>query len=86
MSRQINRSQNSSNIIKYPNTPNTNNSTTKYEQINLNYRPSDIGNVYPKCTSGRTSFGNKIRRLTDNTYIYIIYIIIYYIYTKLRHM
>ena len=41
------------------------------KKINLNYRPSDLGNVYPKSTSGRapgTSFGNKIRIFTDNIY------------------
>ena len=38
----------------------------------LNYRPSDLRNVCPKsgeCTSGKASFGNKIRRFTDNIYI-----------------
>ena len=43
---------------------------------------SDLRNVFPKCTSGRSSFGNKIRRFTDNMYIYNIYYNILYIYTK----
>ena len=56
--------------------PTPNKNTTKYEQINLNYRklPSYLGNVSPKRTSGRapgTSFGHKIRIFTDNMYIYI---------------
>ena len=53
-------------------TPNPNNITTKYEKINLNDRPSYLGNVLPKRKSGRepgTSFGNKIRIFTDNIYI-----------------
>ena len=39
-----------------------------------NYRPSDLGNVYPTRASGRVpgiSFGNKIIRFTENMYIYI---------------
>ena len=48
------------------------------KKINLNYRPSDLGNVCPKRTSacldgkhhGRPSFGNKIKIFTDNMYIY----------------
>ena len=51
--------------------PNRNNSITKYEKINLNYRSSDLGKVCPKRTSGRASFENKIRRFTNNMYIYI---------------
>ena len=57
----------SNNIIKYP----TNPKPKQYEQINLNYRPSDIRNICPKHTSDRASLGNKIRRFTDNMYIYI---------------
>ena len=30
---------------------------------------SDLGNVCPKYTSGRTPFGNKLRRCTYNMYI-----------------
>ena len=53
--------------------PNPNNSTKKYEQLNINYRPSDLGDVCPKRinTCGRapgTSFGHQIRRFTDNMY------------------
>ena len=33
------------NYLSIQPTPNPNNSTTKYEKINLNYRPSDLGNV-----------------------------------------
>ena len=43
---------------------------------------SDLGNVCPKYTSGRTSFENKLRIFTYNMYIYIIFIIIYYIYIQ----
>ena len=55
-------------------TPNPNNNTTKYEKINFNYRQSYFGNMSPKRTSGRAtgiSFGNNIRRFSDNMYIYI---------------
>ena len=44
------------------------------KKINLNDRPYYLGNVYHKRASGRApaiSFGNKIRRFTDNMYIYI---------------
>ena len=42
------------------------------KKINLNYRPSDLGNVYPKRTSGRASFVNKIRIFLF-FYIFIVY-------------
>ena len=58
------------NYLSIQPTPNPNNNTTKYEQINLNYRPSDLGIVCPKRTSGRASFENKIRSFTNNIYIY----------------
>ena len=52
---------------------------------NFNYHSSYLGNICPKRTSGRlpgTSFGNKIRRCTDNmyTYVYICIHIPIYIY------
>ena len=43
------------------------------KKTKFNYRSSYLGNICPKCTSGRvpgTSFGNKIRRFTDSMYIY----------------
>ena len=53
-------------------TPNPNNSTIKYDKINLNYCQAELGNVCPQLKSNkspRTSFGNKIRIFTDNMYI-----------------
>ena len=43
----------------------------KYICYKFKLSSSDLRNVCPKCTSGRASFGNKIRRFNDNMYIYI---------------